>query len=116
MDVDVTVADAPDRHRFEAFADGRLVGFASYIRRDHLIVLTHTEVEPAFEGQGVGSALARAALDYAIAHGVRVRAQCPFIADWITRHPAYQHLTGPPAGAGAGTAASTGEGREAGPA
>jgi predicted GNAT family acetyltransferase len=104
MDVHVTVADAPQRHRFEAYVGGRLAGFASYIRHDRLVVLTHTEVEPAFEGHGVGSALARAALDDAVARGVRVRPYCPFVAGWIARHPAYAYLAGPAASPGSLTA------------
>jgi uncharacterized protein len=89
--MDLTVTDAPDRHRFEAWADGKLAGFAQYIRRDDLVVLTHTEVDPAFEGHGVGGVLARVALDDALARNLPVRAQCPFIADWIARNPDYEH-------------------------
>jgi predicted GNAT family acetyltransferase len=90
--MDVSVTDAPERHRFEAWADGKLVGFAQYIRRDNLIVFTHTEVDPKFEDHGIGGALARAALDDSEARELRVRAQCPFIAAWIARHPGYNHL------------------------
>jgi predicted GNAT family acetyltransferase len=93
--MNLKVADAPDRHRFEAWLDGKLAGFASYIVRDEVIVFTHTEVDPAFEGHGVGGALARTALDEAAARSVRVRALCPFIAGWIAGHPEYQHLTVP---------------------
>jgi uncharacterized protein len=91
--MDITVNDAPDQHRFEARADGRLAGFVTYVIRDGLIVFPHTEVDPAFEGKGVGGTLARAVLDEAGARGLRVRALCPFIADWIDRHPEYQQLT-----------------------
>ncbi len=91
--MNLTVTDAPDRQRFEAWIDGELAGFASYLRRDGLIVFPHTEVERAFQGHGVASALARAAFDDAAARGKRVRALCPFMADWIASHPDYQHLT-----------------------
>jgi uncharacterized protein len=90
--MDVSVTNAPERHRFEAWADGELAGFAQYIRRDGLIVFTHTEVNPEFEGHGVGGTLAQVALDDSSAHELRVRAQCPFIAAWIERHPAYKRL------------------------
>jgi predicted GNAT family acetyltransferase len=89
----LTVTDAADRHRFEARIDSKLAGVATYIRRPGVIVFLHTEVELAFEGQGVGGALARAALDDAAARGDWVRASCPFIAGWIARHPDYQRLT-----------------------
>ncbi|GLZ41849.1 GNAT family N-acetyltransferase [Actinokineospora sp. NBRC 105648] len=88
----VEVADSVDRHRFEATVDGRLAGFAEYARSAALVVYTHTEVDPAFEGKGVGGALARAALDDARARDLPVLATCPFIAEWMRRHPEYLDL------------------------
>ncbi|MGE5290513.1 MAG: GNAT family N-acetyltransferase [Micromonosporaceae bacterium] len=92
--MELTVTDAPGRQRFEAWADGKLAGFAQYIRSDDLMVFTHMEVEPEFEGRGIGGALARAGLDDAAARKLRVRPLCPFIAGWIARHPDYKRLTG----------------------
>jgi predicted GNAT family acetyltransferase len=81
------------QHRYEAHVDGALAGFADYQLTDELVVFTHTEVDPAFEGQGVGSAIARGALDDVRDSGVRkVLPLCPFIAGWIARHPDYQPL------------------------
>ena len=63
---------------------------------EHAITFTHTEVDPAFEGQGVGSALARGALDDAIHRGDRrIKVVCPFIRAWVERHPDYQELLEP---------------------
>ena len=59
---DVVVTNSPDAKRYEARLDGALAGFAEYQLTDELIVFTHTEVDPAFEGRGIGSALARFAL------------------------------------------------------
>jgi predicted GNAT family acetyltransferase len=92
MTVSVAVADAGERSRFEAHVDGALAGFAEYQRTDHLVAYTHTEVDPAFEGRGVGSALARAALDDARRRALPVLATCPFIARWMGRHPEYLDL------------------------
>ena len=86
------VTDAPDAKRYEARVDGRLAGVATYIRTPEVIAFLHTEVEPEYEGQGVGSAIARAALDEARARGQRVLAACPFIAGRIAHHPDYQDL------------------------
>jgi predicted GNAT family acetyltransferase len=52
----------------------------------------HTEIEPAFDGRGLGGQLARAALDDVRRRGVRAVARCPFIAGYIERHPEYQDL------------------------
>lgn len=74
--------------RYEARVDGELVGFAEFQLTSELIVLTHTEVESRFEGQGVGSAIVRFALGDVRADGTRkVLPLCPFIKEWIHRHP-----------------------------
>ncbi len=83
-----------DAHRYEAEIDGKPAGFAEYQLTDALVVFTHTEVDPTFEGQGVGSALARFALDGIVADGTRkALAVCPFIKGWIERHPEYLSVT-----------------------
>jgi hypothetical protein len=55
-------------------------------------VLLHTVIDPDYEGHGVGSALARGALDDVRARGMSVVARCPFIAEYITRHDEYADL------------------------
>ncbi len=93
MTDDVVVTNAPDEKRYEARLDGALAGFAEYQLTDELIVFTHTEVDPAFEGKGVGSALARHALDDVRDAGTRkVLPLCPFIKGWIGRHREYVPL------------------------
>lgn len=90
---DVDVTHAPDRQRYEARLDGEVAGFAQYILTDDLIVFTHTEVDPKFEGRGVGSAIARFALDDVRAEQQRkVLPMCPFIKGWIARHRDYVPL------------------------
>lgn len=87
---DTVVTHAPDQTRYEARIDDELAGFAEYILADGLIVFTHTEVDPRFEGQGVGSSLARFALDDVRDAGERkVLPMCPFIKGWIARHREY---------------------------
>jgi predicted GNAT family acetyltransferase len=89
----VTVSDNPGKGRYEALTEaGVVAGFAQYAHRDGHIVFTHTEVDEAFEGQGVGSALARGALDHARQAGKPVVVECPFIKDFVERHPEYQDL------------------------
>src|SRR5262245_30650845 len=89
----IAVQDAPERHRYEVTVDGELAGFAVYEdRADGVRVFTHTEVDDAYEGRGVGSALARGALDDVRASGGRLVARCPFIAAFIRRHDEYADL------------------------
>jgi predicted GNAT family acetyltransferase len=78
-------------HRFEAYLDGE-TAFTEYVLHNGAMVLPHTVVPPAFEGKGVGSALAKAALGYARDHGLTVKPVCPFIAGYILKHPEWQDL------------------------
>lgn len=89
----LTVTDAPERERFEARDEtGAVAGVVTYQLTGAIIVYTHTEVDPAYEGKGVGSALARAVLDDARARRRTVVPVCPFLADWLTRHPEYDDI------------------------
>lgn len=88
----VTVTDNPVESRFEAHDGEKLVGFAAYVRTPQVVAFVHTEVDPAFEGWGVGSALAQAGIESVHAAGGRVLAICPFIAGWLARHPEYADL------------------------
>ena len=90
---DVQTSHQPSAHRYEAHIDGELAGFAEYQLTDQLVIFTHTEVDERFEGQGVGSALARFALDDVRADGSRrVLPLCPFIKGWIGKHRDYVDL------------------------
>jgi uncharacterized protein len=86
----VRVDDNRDRHRYEAHVGDQLAGFADYRLADDLIVLTRTEVDPAFEGQGIGSRLARAAMDDVRDRGLQALLICPFMDSWVERRPDYR--------------------------
>ena len=87
------VVDIPERSRFVLERDGEPIGKALYQRGDGVITFTHTEIDPAIQERGLGSLLAKAALDAVAAEdGTRVVAKCPFIAAYIERHPQYQPL------------------------
>jgi len=87
------VTDVPSRRRYEArLPDGAVAGFAEYLLAGEMVVFTHTEVDPAYEGKGVGGAIVRASLDHVRSRGLVVLPLCPFYQGWIHRHPDYQDL------------------------
>jgi len=92
---ELLVENNPAEGRYEAVVDGEVAGFITYTRVGEQIVFTHTLVEPAFEGKGVGGRMASAALDDVRRHGHQVIAECPFVAEYIRRHPAYADLLAP---------------------
>lgn len=86
------ISDNAAKSRYEIRLDGDLAGFAEYEQGEGAVVFTHTEVDSAFEGKGVGSALARGALDDVRSKGLSVVPLCPFIKKWIGKHPDYHDL------------------------
>jgi uncharacterized protein len=86
------VADRPDQRRYEITADGEVAGYAEYILTGELVTFTHTEIDPAFEGRGLGGALVRGALDDVRSRGLAVLPLCPFVKGWIQRHREYADL------------------------
>ncbi|HET7026823.1 MAG TPA: GNAT family N-acetyltransferase [Candidatus Limnocylindrales bacterium] len=91
----VDVTDRPERGRYEARLDGELAGFLTYRRAGDAIVLVHTQVDPAFEGRGVGGGLAAFALEDARRSGSRVTPECPFVRSWLRRHREFSDLVDP---------------------
>ena len=90
-----TVRDNAEKHRFEIdLGDGSLA-IAQYTLPEGKIMFTHTEVPPAHEGKGVGSALIRFALASARTRGLKVIPICPFFAAYIKQHPEEQDLLDP---------------------
>jgi uncharacterized protein len=90
----VTVVDNAAESRYEVWV-GDQMAFLTYKRGHDHINLMHTEVPEALEGQGIASALARAALSDARAHGLKVIPNCPFVAAYIRRHPEEMDLVEP---------------------
>lgn len=82
-----------EQERFQLLVDDGRAGQIDYKLNDETIVLIHTEISPEFEGRGLGGQLARAALDFARTENLNVLPLCPFVADYIRRHPEYQDLT-----------------------
>ncbi|GAA2721437.1 GNAT family N-acetyltransferase [Cellulomonas aerilata] len=98
---DFTVVDNADLSRFEARTDdGTVLGFIDYRPARHTgedsspadVVMTHAEVDDEVEGQGIGTRLAREALDQVRASGRGVMPLCAFVQAFIAEHPDYQDL------------------------
>ena len=69
---------------------GPQLSVLEYTFKNHRLFLTHTEVPPALESQGLGTALAHAALEYARQNELTVVAICPFVQEYVGSHPEYQ--------------------------
>ena len=90
-----TVHDNVERHRFEIDLGDGTRAIAQYTLPPGKITFTHTEVPPAHEGKGVGSAMIQFALASARERGLKVIPICPFFAAYIAEHPEEQDLLDP---------------------
>lgn len=91
-DEDVRVVDDPAQLRYELWVGETRAGSIAYRAEPGAVVLIHTDVNPVFEGRGLGARLTAGALDDIRARGLFVVPLCPFVAAHIRRHPEYADL------------------------
>lgn len=92
MGYELRIRDDPTASRYEVFVDSTRAGSMGYHLQPGLITITNTEVDPALEGQGVGSGFVAAVLDDVRSRDLRVLPMCPFVRAFIQRHPEYADL------------------------
>ena len=85
----IQVVDNPRLSRYEARIGERVLGIVEYDLdpTGERMVLVHTEVMPDAEGMGVGSRLARGALEDVRSRGLKLVVECEFIGAYLKRHP-----------------------------
>ena len=93
----MTAEDRQDdaAQRLTLQAAGHAVAFVEYYQFGQVAIVTHTEVDPAHEGRGHGSAMARHALAHFRSQQWHVVPVCGFFAEQIRRQPAYLDLLTP---------------------
>jgi predicted GNAT family acetyltransferase len=85
------VRDNPEEGWFELKVEGQ-TSYAYYKTTPGIITFTHTDVPLVMEGKGIGSRLIKGALDQVRARGLKVVAECPFVATYIKKHKEYADL------------------------
>jgi len=64
---------------FKAVSDGKEAGRMTYSwAGSDKFIIDHTEVNPEFNGQGVGKKMVLAAVEYARENGLKIIPLCPF--------------------------------------
>jgi hypothetical protein len=98
------VRDNPARQRFELSLGEQGIAFIDYRDRPaaggataagaggRVRVLLHAEVPAALRGGGIGARLTRGTLELIRARGERMVPRCPYVVDYLVRHPEYRDL------------------------
>jgi predicted GNAT family acetyltransferase len=89
---DISTRDNTAAGRFEILVGDEVAGFAEYSVAHGVATMPHTVIEEAYDGHGLGSKLARFALDTVRERGLQVRPLCPFIRGYIDKHEEYADL------------------------
>ena len=89
----ISVVKNYELNRFEIYSDGELAGFADFKIENQVISYTHTEIDPRFGGQGLGSQLIKETLDEALEQNLEVAPYCSFVSAYIKKNSQkYLHL------------------------
>ncbi|MCW3481281.1 N-acetyltransferase [Neisseriaceae bacterium JH1-16] len=76
---DLTVTHQSEQHRFVILDGAKLAAEMTYSPLgDDRMIIDHTDVDPAFGGQGLGYRLVEAAVDHARARQMKILPLCPF--------------------------------------
>ena len=89
----ISIVKNEELNRFEIYSDVELAGFAEFKIANQKISYTHTEINPKFGGQGLGSQLIEEALDEALEQDLEVAPYCSFVSAYIKKNSEkYLHL------------------------
>lgn len=84
---EIELRDAPQLSRFELHVGDHLAATAIYRKDPGKMTFMSTDVMEGFEGQGIGGRLVTKAVAAARDQGREVVAVCPFMTDYLERHP-----------------------------
>ena len=75
---------------YEALSDGQVVGNLAYETTGGRVALTHSYVDLDQRHRGIGSALARFALEDLSQSQTKAGIYCGFVADYVDDHPEWK--------------------------
>ena len=77
--------------RFELERDGHFASL-DYTLSGNVLALLETTVPEALRGKGIAGEVAKTALDWARENHLKVDVVCPFVAEYLGKHPEYKDL------------------------
>ncbi len=89
----ITRQERDHKGKFVANVDGVQAGMMTYTwAGNEKFIIDHTEVDPAFGGQGLGKKLVLAGADFARERGVKVIPLCPYAKKVFERDESLKDL------------------------
>jgi predicted GNAT family acetyltransferase len=76
---------------FEVVLEGH-IAVLNYLLEGDTITFTYTGVPAVMEGQGIGSWLVKAGMEYARANNLKVVSRCSFVDTYLERNSEYRDL------------------------
>lgn len=81
------------RGQFEAVDSGKTAGKMIYSRSgDDKIVIEHTEVDPSYQGQGVGKQMVDKSAEYARENNLKIVPECSYAKKVMERSSDYDDV------------------------
>ena len=72
--------------------DGEWIAELTYFKNNGIMTIDHTEIDEKLRGEGIGQDMVKAAVDYARANGLNIKALCPYAKKVIDRTPEFQDV------------------------
>jgi predicted GNAT family acetyltransferase len=73
---------------FRIRENGKVAAEMTYSRAgEKLMIIDHTEISPALQGQGVGRKLLQMAVDFARSNGIKILPLCPYAKSVFDKDP-----------------------------
>ena len=89
----ITTGHNADARRYEVLVNGHVIGKAHYVPfadpAGAQRIFTHTVVDDAYSGRGLGSRLVAFALDDTVASGLTIVPVCPYVSAFLGGHGEY---------------------------
>ncbi len=87
----LVVTDNVNARQFETRINGQLAK-VEYMMGGNKIFLTHTEIPPALEGQGIAAALVEKVLEMVEERKLKMVPLCPYVTTYLRKHPEWKRL------------------------
>lgn len=77
---------------FKAMDDENKAGEMTYSRSGETMVIEHTEVDPKFQGKGVGKQLVKEAVSFSRENAIKINPECSYAKKVLTRGDEYKDV------------------------